>query len=239
MFTLVIFDMAGTTVNDRDEVYRVLREATEREGARYSDTQFQEWMGTEKKWAIRNLLEIGGVDVTEELVEKAWDWFRAELRRTYTAQPPVPLDGVEQALATLRAQGIKVGLTTGFSREIADIILEAMGWGEGINLDISVTADQVAHGRPEPDMIRRVMELTGITDTSEVISVGDTAADIRSAQAAGVTSVGVLTGHLTREAFTELDADHILTSAAEITGVITGAMTGAAPAQVAANPGEN
>lgn len=220
MFTLAIFDMAGTTVNDRDEVYRVLREATEREGAHYSDAQFQEWMGTEKKWAIRNLLEIGGVDVTEDLVEQAWSWFRAELRRTYTAQPPVALDGVEQALAELRGQGIKVGLTTGFSREIADIILESMGWGEGINLDASVTADQVAQGRPEPDMIHRVMELTGVTSPSEVISVGDTAADIRSAQAAGVTSVGVLTGHLTPKAFTELGADHILSSAAEITGVI-------------------
>ncbi|WIM72088.1 hypothetical protein QP028_12090 [Corynebacterium suedekumii] len=70
MFTLAVFDMAGTTINDRDEVYRVLREATEREGARYSDDQFQEWMGTEKKWAIRNLLEIGGVEPGEELVEK-------------------------------------------------------------------------------------------------------------------------------------------------------------------------
>ena len=127
MIQLAVFDMAGTTVNDRDEVYRVLREATEREGARYSDAQFQEWMGTEKKWAIRNLLEIGGVDMTGELVEKAWAWFRAELRRTYTAQPPVALDGVEQALSELREQGIKVGLTTGFSREIADIILESMG----------------------------------------------------------------------------------------------------------------
>ena len=231
MFTLAIFDMAGTTVNDRDEVYRVLREATEREGAHYSDAQFQEWMGTEKKWAIRNLLEIGGVDVTEDLVEQAWSWFRAELRRTYTAQPPVALDGVEQALAELRGQGIKVGLTTGFSREIADIILESMGWGEGINLDASVTADQVGRGRPEPDMIHRVMELTGVTSPSEVISVGDTAADIRSAQAAGVTSVGVLTGHLTPKAFTELGADHILTSAAEITGVIL--------APVSTTPGAN
>lgn len=240
MYTLAIFDMAGTTVNDRDEVYRVLREATEREGARYSDAQFQEWMGTEKKWAIRNLLEIGGVDMTGELVEKAWAWFRAELRRTYTAQPPVALDGVEQALSELRDQGIKVGLTTGFSREIADIILESMGWGEGINLDVSVTADQVGKGRPEPDMIHRVMELTGTTDPSEVISVGDTAADIRSAQAAGVTGVGVLTGHLTRDAFTELGADHILTSAAEITGVITGAIPApVATSPASTNPGEN
>lgn len=221
MYALAIFDMAGTTINDRDEVYRVLRAATEREGAVYTDAQFQEWMGTEKKWAIRNLLEIGGVPVTDELVEKAWAWFRAELRRTYTEHPPVALEGVAQALAELRAGGVRVGLTTGFSREIADLILDSMGWGVGLNLDASVTADQVEAGRPEPHMITRVMDELGVTDASRVISVGDTAADIRSAQAAGVTSVGVLTGHLGRAEFGELGADHVLESAAEIATLIT------------------
>ncbi len=221
MYALAIFDMAGTTINDRDEVYRVLREASEREGADYTDAQFQEWMGTEKKWAIRNLLEIGGVTVTEELVEKAWEWFRAELRRTYTETPPVALDGVAQALADLRDGGVRVGLTTGFSREIADIILDSMGWGVGINLDASVSADQVEAGRPEPHMIRRVMEELGVEDASQVISVGDTAADVRSAQAAGVTSVGVLTGHLSRAEFGELGADHVLDSVADIATLVT------------------
>lgn len=220
MYALAVFDMAGTTINDRDEVYRVLREATEREGAHYTDAQFQEWMGTEKKWAIQNLLEIGGVNATEQLVEKAWKWFRMELRRTYSEQPPVAIEGVEQALADLRAQGVKVGLTTGFSREIADIILDSMGWGVGINLDASVTADQVAGGRPAPDMIFKVMELTGVEDKSQVISAGDTAADIRSARAAGVTSVGVLTGHVNPTQFRELGADYILGSVADIADAV-------------------
>lgn len=222
MYTLAVFDMAGTTINDRDEVYRVLRGATEREGAVYTDAQFQEWMGTEKKWAIRNLLDIGGVEVTEERVEQAWAWFREELRSTYSEQPPVAIEGVEQALAELRANGIKVGLTTGFSREIADIILAAMGWGVGINLDASVTADQVSGGRPAPDMIFKVMEQTGVSEKSQVISVGDTAADIRSAQAAGVAAVGVLSGHLNTGQFTALGADHILDSVADI-ATVTGA----------------
>ncbi|HZK32509.1 MAG TPA: HAD hydrolase-like protein, partial [Corynebacterium sp.] len=127
MISLAIFDMAHTTVNDRDEVYRVLRESTERQGAEYTEEQFRQWMGTEKKWAIRNLLEIGGLEVTDELVEETWDWFRAELRRTYTEQPPVALEGVEEAFAALREQNIRIALTTGFNRETVDLILDAMG----------------------------------------------------------------------------------------------------------------
>lgn len=216
MFKLVVCDMAGTTINDYDEVYRVLREATERAGAKYSDETFQEWMGTEKRFAIANLLQEGGVEPTEELVEECWQWFRAELERTYTDTPPVPLEGVAQQLATWREQGIKVSLTTGFSREITDLILRNMGWEVGETIDAVTAGDEVENGRPEPDMILRNMEKLGITDKSEVISVGDTAADVRSAQAAGVTSVGVLSGHLTREEFEELGADRIVESVAHL-----------------------
>lgn len=220
MYTLAIFDMAHTTVNDRDEVYRVLREATERQGAEYTDEQFRAHMGTEKKWAIRQLLDLGGLEVTDELVEDSWRWFRAELRSTYTENPPVPLDGVEEMLVTLRESGVQIGLTTGFSREIVDLILESMGWTVGETVDTVAAGDEVEAGRPEPFLIRRVMSDLGVTDPETVISVGDTSADVESARRAGVTSVGVLTGHVTREQFSELGADHVLESAADLPELI-------------------
>ena len=220
MYTLAIFDMAHTTIDDRDEVYRVLREATERQGAEYTDEQFRAHMGTEKKWAIRQLLDLGGLEVTDELVEDAWRWFRAELRRTYTENPPVPLDGVEEMLVTLRESGVQIGLTTGFSREIVDLILESMGWTVGETVDTVAAGDEVEAGRPEPFLIRRVMSDLGVTDPETVISVGDTSADVESARRAGVTSVGVLTGHVTREQFSELGADHVLESAADLPELI-------------------
>lgn len=220
MFDLAVFDMAGTTINDRDEVYRVLREATEREGAVYSDEQFQDFMGTEKFYAIGKLLDIGGVKRTEEIHHKAWAWFREELRRTYTENPPIPLPGIEKALATLRENGVKVALTTGFSREITDLILGAMGWGVGKNIDASAAGDEVKQGRPEPFLIQKVMAELGIEDTSRVISTGDTSADVQSALAAGVTSVGVLTGHLSTEDFEKEGAHHIIDSVAVIPEII-------------------
>lgn len=216
MIHLAILDMAGTTIDERDEVYRVLREATERQGARYTDEQFQEWMGTEKRWAITNLLRLGGVETDEALVEESWSWFREELRRTYTEQPPTPLPGVEAALRSLRAAGVKVALTTGFSREITDLILEAVGWTEGDLVDASVAGDEVPAGRPAPDLIRAVMARLDVSDTATVVSVGDTASDVESARRAGVTAVGVLTGHLTRSDLEALGADVVLGSAADL-----------------------
>lgn len=149
----------------------------------------------------------------------AWEFFRAELARTYKENPPTPLPGVEDILKALHDKGIKVGLTTDFAREIVDIIVSSMGWDNGI-IDTVVAGDEVEHGRPEPDQILAVMEKLGVTDKSAVISSGDTEADVRSAQAAGVTSVGVLTGHLTREQFEPLGADHVLDSSANLLDII-------------------
>lgn len=213
---LAVFDMAGTTIDDRDEVYRVLREATEKHGASYTDAQFQKYMGTEKRYAIRKLLEINGTNVDEELVERAWSSFREELRRTYLDNPPVPLPGIEDALSALSAQGITIGLTTGFSREIADLILGAMGWEKGRQYDFSCCGDEVEKGRPEPFMIQEVMRQSGIEDPQQVISVGDTESDVLSAQRAQVTSVGVLTGHLSADEFGDLGADIVVESVADL-----------------------
>lgn len=216
MTALAVLDMAGTTIDDRDEVYRVLRAAAERGGARFDDEVFQRFMGTEKRYAIEKLLDAGGVEASEERIEECWQWFRAELHRTYSEQPPTPLPGIEGALRTLRERGVKVGLTTGFSREIVDLILASLGWEVGGLLDASAAGDEVEAGRPQPHLIRAIMQQAGIEDPALVVSVGDTEADVRSAQNAGVTSVGVLTGHLGREDFERIGADHVLASAAEL-----------------------
>lgn len=213
---LAIFDMAGTTVNDRDEVYRVLRQSVERQGAEFSDEEFQQWMGTEKRWAITNLLRIGGVTADDALIEESFAWFLNELARTYTEQPPEPLPGVEQALADIRAAGIKIGLTTGFTRDIATLILDRMGWNEGVTIDVLRCGDEVAAGRPAPDLIQAVMAATGVLDPEDVISSGDTEVDIASARAAGVTSVGVLSSHMTADSFESFGADLVVSSIAEL-----------------------
>lgn len=216
MYQLAVFDMAGTTVDDRDEVYRVLRASAEREGARFSDATFQEWMGTEKRHAITNLLRIGGVAADDARVDKAYAWFIQELKDTYTKNPPTPLAGVEDAFASLRERGVSIALTTGFSREIVDVILAGMGWDHEGYIDTVVAGDEVAAGRPAPDMILTAMRRLGITDTGAVISAGDTAVDVRSANNAHVTSVGVLTGHLTEDDFRAEHADLILPGVADL-----------------------
>lgn len=218
---LAVFDMAGTTVDDHGEVYRVLREAVARGGVEVDDAQFDRFRGAEKRSAIAEMLGLAGPPPGPRQVEDSFLWFVRELRRRCTNRPPTPYPGVEAMISGLRARGVSIGLTTGFSREVADPMLEALGWHpdhpSGAQLiDAVVTGDQVPAGRPDPAMILRVMDQLEVTDPSEVMAVGDTPRDIRAARRAGASAVGVLTGGAAAPALRREGADLVLDSAAEL-----------------------
>ncbi|MFJ8471041.1 phosphonatase-like hydrolase [Kitasatospora sp. NPDC094011] len=222
MIELAVLDMAGTTINESGAVYRALRTAVERNGVTVAEADLQTWMGTDKREAIAALVRIGGGTPTPELVEESYAAFAGFLREAYRATPPQAIEGVEAALAELRARGIKVALTTGFSDDVAYPLLESIGWstGEGGNLDAVVTSDEVPRGRPAPYMIHRAMEKTGVIDTRRVLTAGDTVVDVQAGRNAGAgVVVGVLTGELDRADFDGHPQTHVLSGVTEIPGL--------------------
>ncbi len=212
--------MAGTTIDDHGSVYLALRRSVEETGATVAEADLQKWMGTDKLSAIWALMKLGGQAPTPERAGQAFERFRAILGELYTENPPVGLPGVEDALVELRARGTKIALTTGFSDEVALPLLESLGWtvgdGDAHVLDAVVTTSDVTFGRPAPYLIHHAMERTDITDVRTVLAAGDTIVDLLAARNAGVITVGVLTGALTREQLAEHPHDHILESVADI-----------------------
>ncbi|MFC4947682.1 phosphonatase-like hydrolase [Pseudonocardia sp. GCM10023141] len=215
---LVALDIAGTTVEEGGAVYRVLAEVVTDRGAAPTDADIRRWMGADKREAIAALLG-GTPDPT--LVAEVHADFVARLTKAYADVPPTPLAGVPEAIAVLRAAGIKVALTTGFGRQITDPLLASLGWAVGEQLDAVVCADEVAAGRPAPFMIQRVMELTGVTDASTVLAAGDTVLDVRAGLAAGAGVVaGVLTGSQTEAELQTEHPTHILAGVRDIPALL-------------------
>jgi phosphoglycolate phosphatase len=62
-----------------------------------------------------------------------------------------PLPGAAEAMAALRAAGVKVCLTTGFAPATRERILDALGWTGSVDLALSPV--DAGRGRPWPDMI--------------------------------------------------------------------------------------
>ncbi len=201
MIELVALDMAGTTIDEHGDVYRALEDSVREAGANVTSANLQRWMGADKTEAITALLELGGRAAEPGLVAGTFVRFQEMLAAFYAASAPVPLEGVEDALRALKSSGIKVALTTGFSRDVADPLLATLGWrvGDTELLDAVVTSDEVPRGRPAPHMIHRAMERTGVLAVSAVLAAGDTVNDLQAAANAGVFGVGVLTGKLGAE----------------------------------------
>ena len=127
---LVVFDMAGTTVNDEDSVSRCVQAALEAVGVTVTVADVNEVMGIPKPEAIRHL--VGKSPLRDELADRIGEIHRdfvARSIRFYQSDPSVrEVPGAEQTFRTLQEAGIKVALNTGFDRSITRTILDRLGW---------------------------------------------------------------------------------------------------------------
>ena len=223
MIELVALDMAGTTIDEHGDVYVALHDAVVAEGADVTDALVRQWMGTDKREAIAALVTAGGGPVLDgDGIERAYDRFRRLLADRYRSRPPVPIAGVPEALAALRAAGVRVALTTGFAGDVAEPLLASLGWRVGGDLiDAVVCADDVPAGRPAPYLVFRAMERTGARAVERVLVAGDTIADLRSGTNAGAGAVvGVATGALSLAELGLERHTHLLPSVADLPALV-------------------
>jgi phosphonatase-like hydrolase len=190
---LVVFDMAGTTVDDRiDGVPLVLRsydEAFRSRGVEVPMAVLNEQRGRDKWTVIR---ELGGGDA-----EEIYSHFNAALLAN--ADRVREVWGASGAFRFLRGHGIRVALNTGFPREVADGIIEHLGWEREGLIDAWTCSEAVGRSRPDPAMIHALMGDLGVGDPSTVMKVDDSATGIEEGLNAGVVTIGVLTGTQTEE----------------------------------------
>jgi phosphonatase-like hydrolase len=193
---LVVFDMAGTTVNDDDSVNRCLRTTLAAAGFVVTADQVNRVMGLPKPTAIALLVgESSGSIVSDPRLEAIHDDFVARSIDFFGHDPSVyEVEGTTQVFQELRRSGIRVALDTGFSRAIAQVILDRLGWSQGSLIDATICSDEVRRGRPYPDMIHTLMNSLGVSDARHVAKVGDTPADLLEGQNAGCGLVIGVTG---------------------------------------------
>jgi phosphonatase-like hydrolase len=212
---LVIFDVAGTIVQDRGEVLRAFSTALEKHGIAHTSAELKEWKGASKQEVIRHFVLRQDATADDGVVAAAYADFRSGLERHYRDNGVVPIAGAAETFGWLKERGILVATTSGFYCEVADLILEAAGWREMFAANIS--SSDVSMGRPAPYMIFRAMEAAGVMKVSEVVSVGDTPLDLQAGTNAGVREVvGVLTGLHGRERLLREPYTALLDSVAEL-----------------------
>ena len=178
-------------------------------------------MGMTKIEEIRALVAIGhvredfkakyGRDYGEQDVQECYMRFQASLF-AILEEYSMPIPGVVSTVADLKAAGIKVGSTTGYTDKMMDIVIPAAA-RHGYRTDCCVTSDGLPGGRPKPYMIYQNMCRLDIPSPRQVVKVGDTIADIKEGVNAGTWSVGIIMGSnelaLTEDEVNEMPADRL------------------------------
>ena len=100
------------------------------------------------------------------------------------------IPGALDVVAGLRADGIRIGSTTGYNRPIMDV-LQPIAAQAGYAPDNIVCAGDLAAGRPSPLMMYRCFADLGVWPAATVVKVDDTGVGIAEGLNAGCWTVGV------------------------------------------------
>jgi phosphonatase-like hydrolase len=196
MIRMVIFDMAGTTVDEDNVVYKTLQKVINLAGYHFTlDQVLALGAGKEKLTAIKDIISHIGEVYDEVLVAKIHSDFLDELAIAYNNFQLKPQKGAEEVFKILKQKKIFVVLNTGYNKKTANTILEKLQWHVGKQIDALITSTDVSNNRPLPDMILLAMQKFNITDAKHVAKVGDSIIDIEEGKNAGCTlTLGITTG---------------------------------------------
>ncbi len=196
----VILDWAGTAV-DHGSLAPVaaLQRVFAENGLAITAAEARKDMGVLKKDQIRFILAADRVSrewtasrghaPSEEDVVNLFTEFLPK-QAEILAQFSEPIDGVPETVASWKASGLRIGSTTGYTRELLDIVAAAAA-ARGYAPEASVTPDEVGAGRPAPFMCYRNAIMLGIYPLSAFVKIGDTPSDIAEGRNAGMWTIAI------------------------------------------------
>ena len=206
---LMVFDMAGTTINENGIVYKTLFKTLNQYGLNVTEKDIEKWHGSNKYEVLEHFLyksfendkktnqyvnwklTYRNYEIEKNTLNKS---FENNLKAEYFDKSNISLidESMPELFNYLRSQDIKIALNTGYNKEIQENIINKLHMNEFI--DGYISSEDVKYGRPYPYMIHKLMEQFEIKNSKEVIKVGDTVNDILEGKNASCYTIGVLSG---------------------------------------------
>jgi phosphonoacetaldehyde hydrolase len=215
-FKAAVFDWAGTTVDFGSFApMGVFVKAFAEFGITASLEEARGPMGSPKWDHIRAMMDMPSIAQqwetkygnapTDADVDKVYEVF-VPMNEKVAADYADLIPGVTDMVAYLRAKGMKIGSTTGYTRSIMENVLPVAA-AQGYEPDNLICADDLPEGRPGPlGMYKCMVDLVAYPPEA-IIKVDDTAPGIGEGVAAGCVTVGVaMSGNAVGKTLEELEA---------------------------------
>jgi phosphonoacetaldehyde hydrolase len=212
----VVFDWAGTVVDHGSLApMGVFVEVFAKFGVDITIGEARGPMGMAKRPHIAAILALPRVATawqrkhgrapTESDVDAIYEVF-VPRNRAVAARFSDVIPGVPEVVKELRNKGIKIGSTTGYTRDIMAEIMPVAA-AQGFAPDCLVCTGDTPEGRPSPYMIWRALTELGVYPAAHCVKVDDTEVGIAEGLNAGTWTVGVaVTGNVFGHTLAETQA---------------------------------
>jgi HAD superfamily hydrolase (TIGR01549 family) len=188
----VIFDLDGTLIDSIDIYFSIVEKALERLNLPgVSRSQILAAAESEDfKWEL--VLPQDVLSRKEKIID---DWAVInEIAPQMFADKLEIIQGVEGIVENLSSSGLKIGLVTSTQRKFLETKMQPLKKG-GVDtlFEAIITSDDVEKRKPSPDpLIACALQLD--MKPGNCVYIGDTTTDIKAGKAAGMRTIGVLTG---------------------------------------------
>jgi beta-phosphoglucomutase len=200
----ILWDVDGTLVDSAEYHWLTWREALARERFQLTRAQFDASFGQRNDTILRGYF---GADLPDAEVARIGGLKEELYRELVRTRGIEPLPGVTRWLARLKADGWRQCVASSAPRANLDAITAALRLGD--YFDGMVSAEEVKHGKPAPDIFLAAAAKFACEPVRAVV-VEDAPAGLEGARRAGCRTVGVLTTHAA------LNADTVVASLAEL-----------------------
>lgn len=188
VFSAVAFDMDGLMFNTEDVYWNAADRLLGRRGHRYTRELSDLIMGRPPEFCFTTFKErFGLAESWRELQKESEDIFLDLLRHGFTTMP-----GLDVLLEHLEKHAIPKCICTSSAHRIADTVLARDGMIDRFRF--LLTAEEITHGKPHPEVYLRAAETFGIA-AKEMVVLEDSTAGIQAARSAGAYAVAVLAEH--------------------------------------------
>jgi pyrophosphatase PpaX len=210
MISTVLFDLDGTIVDTNELIISSFLHVIDKHIKKpYTREQIIPYMGMTLKEQLQAFSEQEDV---AHLV-KEYRAFNNEHHDELVRQFP----NVIEVIRTLHQKGIQLGVVTTKIQLTAIRSLELYGLRQ--YMDTIITIDDVEHPKPHPEPILTALGRLN-ADPGSTLMVGDSAADLMSAHAAGVRSAAVAWSLKGTKELQKYDPDYILNDMTDLYGLV-------------------
>ncbi len=215
----VIFDLDGTLIDSIDIYFMIVETALERlQLPAVSRDQILAAAESEDfNWEL--VLPPEALNRKETVIDEAWAVIN-EIAPQMFADNSNLIRGADHTIRNLASERLKIGLVTSTRRQHLKTKMQPLN-DAGISglFEVIITSDDVEKRKPAPDPLIACARKLGL-QPANCAYVGDTAGDIKAGKAAGMRTVGVLTGFDDYESLTRENPDAIIDSVQNLGTII-------------------